>query len=127
MINFDFDFIINSIKTGKNFSFSRFGDGEIFAIQGKQGCNTDKHEYFPDMGRRLKEIITTPQSYFLGLQNLARRTNADNPEFDELISRNKYVKNDILHYASMEDRIRTEFFEACYQRRVVMVGNPSRS
>ena len=64
-------YIVNKLKAGQHFSFARYGDGEWKAIRGKKGCNCDKHEYFPEMGKRLKQTIEKPindPNYIYGWQ-----------------------------------------------------------
>jgi len=65
------DYIVNKLKSGQHFSFARYGDGEWNAIKGKRGCNCDKHDYFPEMGKRLKQTVERPindPNYIYGWQ-----------------------------------------------------------
>lgn len=54
-----FDYFLNRIENNEHFRYSRFNDGELIAIIGKtpQGANCDGHQYFPEMGKELKEIL----------------------------------------------------------------------
>ena len=52
-----FEELIEKIKNKEMFSFSRFGDGEMNAVFGKEGMNCDSHRYFPDMGLRFKSNV----------------------------------------------------------------------
>ena len=63
--------IVENIKNGTNFSFSRFGDGEMFCAQGKKGMNCDHHEYFPDLGKALRNVLDHPRG-IMGLMDKAK-------------------------------------------------------
>lgn len=52
-----FDLMCEKLRKREPFSFARYGDGEWNAIYGKKGANCDGHEYFPDMGERLRRIV----------------------------------------------------------------------
>lgn len=43
------------IKTGKNFAFTKFGDSELFCMQGREGKNGDGHPLTPELGEYLKD------------------------------------------------------------------------
>lgn len=60
MISFDktYSLICNNIEKNIPFTFSRFGDGEWFAIFGKKRSNCDQHIYYKDMGDRLRKIVS---------------------------------------------------------------------
>ena len=55
------------IKTGKNFSFVKIGDGEISCMNGVKGTNCDKHPYTPKLAKALKlayrELNAMPDTY----------------------------------------------------------------
>jgi len=54
-----FDYFIERIKNNNHFRYSRFNDGELISVIGNrpQGMNCDGHEYFPQMGKDLKNIL----------------------------------------------------------------------
>lgn len=120
--SFTFEDMLDNLRQGKNFSYSRFGDGEFACILGKTGCNTDRHTYFPDLGQRLKQILESSPSYYLGLQNLAVRIYNDNEEFQRLVEMNNWVDNEIIHHQNGKGRM-GELFEAMKDRYVILVGN----
>jgi hypothetical protein len=67
-VNMDFktipttiEYLTNRMKKGNKFTFSRYGDGEWNAIRGRKGCNCDKHEYFPRMGKLLRNSLAQPR------------------------------------------------------------------
>lgn len=122
-----FDQYLTWIKERKPFTFSRFGDGEANAILGRQGSNCDGHEYFPEMGKQLAEILRTGrnlrvQQYDIGIQNHALRTI---PEFNEWLNKNTdptdFVNADVWHHASIKGEFH-RFFDAIQNRPVLMVG-----
>lgn len=122
-----FDQYLSWIKERKPFTFSRFGDGEASAILGRPGANCDGHEYFPDMGAQLAQIITNRSHgvrYEKGIQQHALRTM---PEFANWITKQglnddiDFVNADVWHYASIHDEF-DRFFEAIQNRSVLLVG-----
>lgn len=119
---FNYDYVLNCIKSGKNISFSRFGDGEWYCIMGREGKNCDGHRYFPDMGHALRDVLQNKPSYFLGIQPFALRVNRGRRRFESLYSINKWVDNEIFVNASKEGRI-PELVKALEGRYVVQVGN----
>ena len=54
-----FDFYLDKIRNNQHFRYSRFNDGELIAIIGEspQGANCDGHQYFPEMGIELKQVL----------------------------------------------------------------------
>jgi hypothetical protein len=54
-----FEYYINKIRNNEHFRYSRFNDGELIAIIGQspQGANCDGHQYFPEMGKELKDVL----------------------------------------------------------------------
>lgn len=118
--NYLTDFVQN-IKNDTPFSFARYGDGEWSAILNKKGCNCDGHEYFPDMGKRLGDIVKSKPSYLLGMQARARRLMGK--EIDNYMKevRIKWMRADVLHFASLNGDLAI-FFEALKGKTVVIVG-----
>lgn len=54
-----FDFFFERIKNNKHFRYSRFNDGELNAMENSNpnAANCDGHQYFPQMGRELSDIL----------------------------------------------------------------------
>jgi hypothetical protein len=54
-----FNYFINKIENNQHFRYSRFNDGELIAIIGRtpQRANCDGHQYFPEMGKELKDVL----------------------------------------------------------------------
>lgn len=114
--------LVDKVKNGEPFSFSRMGDGEWSAILGKSGKNCDGHEYFPSLGKHLRQILEERPEYYLGMQNLANRLFSGIPEFDRLKNQNKWINADIIHRQNGKEGIE-DLFEALQDKEVVLVGN----
>lgn len=121
-----FDELVEMLDDGVPFSFSRFGDGEFNAIFGLSGANCDGHRYFPDLGRRLEEILQRHPEYLLGLQPLAIIVHG----VKQILSVSshadgakgiQWVLADSLHIASLDGRLDL-FFDALRGRRTMLVG-----
>lgn len=126
MSELSFDTIVENLKEGKPFSWSRWGDGEWSCIlqTRKGGKNCDGHTYFPELGEALKDILESKPEYYLGLQRLATEQNEANPEFKRLQNLNTWCDNELLHRASIKGRF-NEFLEALEGKKVIIVGNES--
>lgn len=96
-MSFDFNTLLSFLRKRNPFSFSRFGDGEWFAILRRSGSNCDGHTYFPSMGKALKRIVLSSPPYYTGLQSKANRFFESNTDFQILKHKNKWVDADILH------------------------------
>lgn len=116
-----YDLVIENLKNKVNFSYARYGDGELNVILGKIGANCDGHEYFPDMGQHLKTIVHSQPDYYIGLQNLGKRQNEDKPEFQEFFQKNTWSDNEIFTRASIKNNLKP-FVEALKTRSVIQVG-----
>jgi len=57
--NNDFSYFHNRIINNEHFKYSRYNDGELIAIIGNtpNGANCDGHQYFPEMGVELKQVL----------------------------------------------------------------------
>lgn len=115
-----FNLICEKLRNKEPFSFSRWGDGEWNAVYGKQGHNCDGHEYFPDMGKRLRQVLESKPTYMMGLQPLTISSDRiiqiqkDFPGID-------WVDADSIHNASIDGRI-GELFDSLKGRNVLVVG-----
>ena len=121
--SFTYDDFIEKIEKNEPFSFSRYGDGEWNAVFNKGGQNCDGHQYFPEMGKRLKNIVISNPKYNMGLQNMAKRLSG--PQIDDLLMKNKvdieWSNSDILHHASIKGKL-SRLFETLNGKNIVMVG-----
>ena len=68
-----YDDMLKKLVDRESFAFSRWGDGELSCVMGAEGENCDSHQYFPDLGERLADILHEPQRYYMGLQPKAVR------------------------------------------------------
>jgi hypothetical protein len=112
--------MIDKLQSNKAFKFARYGDGEIYCMNGKQGHNCDNHIYFPDLGKALKQTITEEPLYQVGIQPLSishipEQVNAYFSHFKRLYNA------DVLHNASI-DRSLNHIMDAMDSRYVILVG-----
>jgi hypothetical protein len=101
------------------FAFSRFGDGEWLNIRKVEGRNCDGNEYYPDLGDRLKRIVSSKQDYILGAQDYKKFNLLSDVE---LYPVNDWVDADVFHKASMDGELEP-FFECLSKVHVVYIGN----
>jgi hypothetical protein len=113
--------ICEDLAAGRPFAFSRFGDGELRAIAGREGANCDGHQYFPDMGERLRQILASEPRYLLA--TLPRLFVEYKEEIAKLAGNVTWVCSLCMRDAVAEGRF-AQFFEALRSRRVVLVGPP---
>lgn len=111
--------ILQKLEHKEPFSFARFGDGELNAMMGKAGHNCDKHEYFPDMGKRLKQIFLSKPEYMVGIQPLSVSQEKYLPLIEQ--AEINFVNADVIHNASIDERL-GRFFDVLKTRKVVLVG-----
>lgn len=126
-----YELLIERIKSGQNFSFSRWGDGEFLCIKSafegtERKFNTDGHLYFKDLGQELALVLSKynkHSDYFQALQSMATR---DLPEVVEKyfypFVDYPYVDSDMLHKSSIYGTF-SEFLNALKGRdRIILVG-----
>jgi len=113
-----FEDICQMIKEETPFKFARYGDGEVYCMEGRQGANCDKHQYFPDLGERLKESLKDPK-YYIGIQNLLVSHLKD--RLIKYFSHLKIYNGDIIHRASIAGKME-HFFKAIESRYTILVG-----
>lgn len=109
------------LKRGDNFSFARFGDGEMSCILRRPGVNCDNHAYFPDLGDQLKTVLLSKPDYFVGMQ---RKGLKDLPMFSMWLQQNGlsgYIDADVFHDANMRDGL-GKFWLSLRGRDIVAVG-----
>lgn len=115
--------MIIDLNNRRNFTFSRFGDGEFNCILGVNGENTDGHLYYSDLGESLKRVIKSKPSYYMGLQNMVKRIRGDQDEFKELTKGIHWHDADIIHHQSIKYGL-DDLFTVLKSREVILVGNP---
>jgi len=111
------------LKERKPFTFARYGDGEFSAILQRGEKNCDGHQYYPEMGKALADILKSEPPYQIGIQQHALRTI---PELPAWLSKNglkveDFVNADVWHHASIKNQF-DAFFEAIQNRSVLLVG-----
>ena len=102
--------IITALINGVNFSFSRFGDGEMLCSQGKQGHNCDGHLYTPDLAGALNKVLNEPRG-IMGLMDKAQ----------ELSDRCDWVDGTVMVKASVAGDLK-RLERALNGRDTIMVG-----
>ena len=113
--------ICEKLRDQVPFTFSRFGDGEWLAISQAQpdGTNCDGNKYYKDLGKRLEEIISKKQDYYIGHQNVDAYTlKKDYPQ--------DWVNSDIFHELSEMQGL-DYLFDLLNDIHVVYIGNKSLS
>lgn len=120
--------IIDLLKKGSHFKFARYGDGELNCMIGKKGTNCDKHEYFPDLGERLRDSLFDNPKYSIGLQPLTISNPILFDKWNRLTDglRLNICNADVLHNASICG-ILDGFINVLHERNVILVGPPHLS
>lgn len=124
-----FNKMIEMLRSGEPFKFSRWGDGEWGCMHGWQGKNRDGNEYLPELRAELIKIIESEPDYYIGIQpgvlvDVGRGYDPGMRKYvlDTLFRLNlNTVVGDILHYASEFGHLK-KFTDALKDRDVVMVG-----
>lgn len=62
------EFYVKRLEAAEPFSFARYGDGEWNAVFGVPGRNSDGHQYFPDLGERLRDALVHAGAYLHGIR-----------------------------------------------------------
>lgn len=125
----DFKDMVARVTLGKNFAWSRWGDGEWECILGYDGGNCDGHHYFPDMKARLRKIVTGPayNDYEFAIQPKA--LNDLGPELQGFLKDNDVHRDwgsaDLLHDASTRDCLHDLTNGLRNSNRPVLVVGPS--
>ena len=102
--------IITALINGDNFSFSRFGDGEMLCLQGHQGGNCDGHPYTPDLAGALNKILKEPRGVMALMDNA-----------QALKDRCDWVDGTIFKQASLDGELH-RLNRALNGRDTIMVG-----
>jgi hypothetical protein len=123
MRDLDFDEMLSMLKAKKNFSFSRFGDGEWAAVFGDEGGNCDNHPYYKELGLALAAVLLRPQLGYMGLQPKA--INDLGGRISEWVKANggmiEWCNADLIHDASIADRLH-ELLGAMRGRKKILIG-----
>lgn len=122
----DVTYYAGLLTEGKPFALSRYGDGEWYAILGRQGQNCDGHSYFPDLGEDLRRSLLTRQRgrFFYALGPLAKREVGDEARrwlADNHAPAIAWHHTDTFIEASIEGRL-WPLVQALRGQRVLYVG-----
>lgn len=95
-----------ALRSGEHLTFTRWGDGEFYALLGYVGANCDHHEYFPDMGDALRAVLASNPPYYLGL-HLDAKLESETVAFleDHGFPRGRFVWSGLFHKALVEGTI----------------------
>ena len=112
--------MLSNLKGSKQFKFARYGDGEIYCMNGKNGQNCDNHKYFQDMGAALRQTIIQEPEYMVGIQPLSVSHIPEHVQnyFGHFTT---LYNADVLHNASIDGQIE-KFTTAITGRYVILVG-----
>ncbi len=113
--------LVSRIDNSTPFAFSRWGDGEWYNVNKKQGQNCDGNIYYTDLGDALHEIVSRPRDYFMGVQTLMQYSVSQASKFPQ-----HWGDSDVLHKASMSNDLDT-FINCLHKTHVVYIGNKSLS
>lgn len=118
--SYTYERMLENIKEGIPFKFARYGDGEIYCMNGKNGANCDNHKYFMDLGEALRQSVREEPMYMVGIQPLSVSHIPD--KVSNYFGHFKRLYNaDVLHNASIDGRL-NEFMSALQGRYVILVG-----
>jgi len=128
----DFNYFLNKIKNNEHFRYSRFNDGELVAVIGStpKGANCDGHQYFPEMGKKLKDVLLNyknSEDYVLesfdhwynnslDIKKILHDLKTKNPELEFLNT--DFIR--IAHEQEPENFIK--FLEILKTKKMVIVG-----
>ncbi len=112
--------MVKMVKDGVSFKFARYGDGEIYCMNGKSGHNCDQHTYFRDLGIELRRSIFTEPDYMVGIQPLSVSHLPE--DVNRYFGHFKTLYNaDVLHSASIDGQL-SHFFKALTGRYIILCG-----
>lgn len=98
---------VRGLAANEPWSFTRFGDGEWYAIFEDPGANADGHAYFPELGRDLRRTLESPLSYRYGMQPSVM--GLDGIRIANYLSRARVTvpwhNANVFHYANRDGRL----------------------
>jgi hypothetical protein len=119
-----FEAILQRLRSGEPFSFTRWGDGEWIAAGGKRlgGKNCDGVAYTPLLRDRLRASLVDLKQFsnhVFGLQRLALRLFPG--RIDQLAPGVRWAAADVFHDASLAGRI-PQLLSALAPLNVILIG-----
>lgn len=117
--------LVAKLRARESFAFSRWGDGEWFAVLGRDyGSNCDGHPYSKALGQDLTDVLLSRPPYLLGMQNLAMgRMGSSIEEFLEGsgLSDLPWCNSDIFHREAIRGGLK-DLVDALNDRDLTIVG-----
>lgn len=114
--------ILLMLKENIPFKFARYGDGEINCMDRNLGKNCDDHNYYPDLGKALRETVATEPDYIVGIQPLSV-SHLPNSVHNYFCRFKNLVNADVLHNASIDGNLH-KFIDAMRGKYILVVGPP---
>lgn len=115
--------VVDCIRSKREFSLSRWGDGEFAALFGDNGQNCDGVKYAPDMVAELRAIIESRPTYTMGRQPFHPLCYTEKRKAQiEAIKGIDWADADMFHEASKQGRLKP-FLKSLANRKVIIVGN----
>jgi hypothetical protein len=128
----EYDFFLNKIKNNQHFKYSRFNDGELIAINGKNpnSANCDNHKYFPSMGVELKNILlnyTYNDNYIIQSFDYWYNTNNNIKQIHHDLKKQnpnlKYLNSDFIRIMHENDSVKFKLLlDLLKTKKLVIVG-----
>jgi hypothetical protein len=119
----DYQELISKVDLGEQFSLSRWGDGEWYALLGRYptGANCDNHKYFPSLGKALVSVLASSPEYYLGIQPLAKAKVPEDIQRFTTAYNLKWIDSSLLHRASIRGEMEL-LFNVLRDVSVLIVG-----
>jgi hypothetical protein len=108
--------MLGVIKSGKTFSFARYGDGEYNTFIGKEGHSSSGNRYDPKLGKLLQETIHKPhqsEDYWYGVSPAGKAFR----QYDHI----NWIDCDLLSCANFHGKLKP-FIELLNQNDSILVG-----
>lgn len=116
---------VSNLERGRNFSVSRYGDGEWFALTGAEGQNCDGVRYTPDLAAALSRSLTEHADYIHCMGPKASSNPDLAPRVETWLTAHAphvvWHNSESLLDASLKGHL-FPFVHALTQRKVMLVG-----
>lgn len=123
-------YFLARISNQQFYAFSRYGDGEWNCMAGKQGHNTDRHQYFPSMKDDLVRSLFGPEQYgadkyLMGMQQLGYSIHTE--FIDRKMNQIPFLHTipwhnaDVFVYASIAGQL-GPLFKVLNKTRMILIG-----
>lgn len=120
--SYNLKFFVNKIKKGEPFSIARYGDGELYCMEGREGANSHGCEYLPELREDLIKSLRSQE----GLYHLVSSTML--PE--DKVAFSKYKDNtwgdtEIFPEALKKGELKA-FFDAIKKYPIVIISSEEK-